>query len=701
MSTSLEKCLDMKIIVQFLLILLLASGPMLAQDDLIPLPIPDLEELLAAQVADNARKIDILNELAYKYKNSNLDKGQQRAEQALKLALVNDYRTGIATAYVRLGLLHWKQGDAHLAELNYLRAIEIRQQLGVAKDIAGVYLNLGLLFKTRNFEKSINYYRQGLGLLKGEPYPDRIAKFHNNMATLFRQYGQYDSALVHLNLALDIRKELDNRTQLAMTYLNIGNLYFDLENLSAATANYKRAEEHFEESQDTLGMAQSLNGLGNVAFKHGEWAVAKGYFQQIQNFEHTLSVEEQIIRTKNLASAELALNNRKVALPLFERSLAQAKKAGIPFQAATISYDIGLLYFFDENYPLSIQYHKETYEAAKEQHYTELRAKALYYLSQAHSQAGDSNIALEYSNQYIQLQDSLDENTRKALNLQINLERNKNEISNLKVHHLEKTQETMITYGILAFVLLFVVVGTIVYYQEQRKQMAFLQIDELLIEKERSTNYARLEEQEKERNRIAQDLHDRLGSMLSVVKLSLGSIDSKIENLQEESRAQYAKANKLLDEACEEVRNIAHNLKNSTLAKFGLKPALETFVESLQGGQLEIELNLYNLDNRLDNKIEMNVFHIIQELVSNTLKHAKASKLVIQVNRFEELLNVTVEDDGNRFSTGAKQSKILRNRFGQHRSTRTRSGRQTQHRLRQRKRLHHNDRYSSLREARR
>lgn len=208
----------------------------------------------------------------------------------------------------------------------------------------------------------------------------------------------------------------------------------------------------------------------------------------------------------------------------------------------------------------------------------------------------------------------------------------------------------MIICGILAFVLLFGVAGAIVYFKEQKKQIAYLRIDELLIEKELTANYARLEEQEKERNRIAQDLHDRLGSMLSVVKLSLGTIDAKIEGLQEESKTQYAKANKLLDEACEEVRNISHGLKNSILAKFGLKAALESFIDSLSGNDLKVELSTHNIDNRLENKIEINVFRIIQELVSNTLKHAKASRLVIQVNRFEDLLNVTVEDNGIGFN---------------------------------------------------
>jgi signal transduction histidine kinase len=171
-------------------------------------------------------------------------------------------------------------------------------------------------------------------------------------------------------------------------------------------------------------------------------------------------------------------------------------------------------------------------------------------------------------------------------------------------------------------------------------------IDSLLLEKELAANYARLEGQETERERIAKELHDHIGGMLSVVKMNFHSLNKKIEDIQQEQRDQFQKTLQMLDTACEDVRNISHELESGILEKLGLKSQLESYVDSLSDQNMEIELSTHGLKNRLPGNLEKQVFRIVQELVSNVLKHANASYLSIQVNRFDNLLNVMVEDNG-------------------------------------------------------
>ena len=161
-----------------------------------------------------------------------------------------------------------------------------------------------------------------------------------------------------------------------------------------------------------------------------------------------------------------------------------------------------------------------------------------------------------------------------------------------------------------------------------------------------------LKGQEMERKRIAQDLHDRLGSMLSMVKIHFNSVEENISAIQEQNNIQYEKAHSLLDEACEEVRKIAHDMVSGVLHKFGLLPALHSLQTSInETGQLKLSVLDFGFhQDRLEYEIEINVYRIIQELLGNVLKHAQASEMTIQLIKKENNLHVQVEDDGIGFN---------------------------------------------------
>ena len=158
--------------------------------------------------------------------------------------------------------------------------------------------------------------------------------------------------------------------------------------------------------------------------------------------------------------------------------------------------------------------------------------------------------------------------------------------------------------------------------------------------------------QEMERKRVAKDLHDRLGSMLSAIKLQFSVLEGKVESVREESKQQYEHVFHLLDDAVGEVRRISHDMLKSSLAQFGLAGALDDLRQALSApGKLEVEMSLFGLEERLDQKIEIAVFRMVQECVGNALKHAKATAISIEVVRSTAALNVIVEDNGKGFDT--------------------------------------------------
>lgn len=151
--------------------------------------------------------------------------------------------------------------------------------------------------------------------------------------------------------------------------------------------------------------------------------------------------------------------------------------------------------------------------------------------------------------------------------------------------------------------------------------------------------------EEKERERIAKDLHDSLGGLLSTVKLQFDNFKTKLTG--HNSMDQYNKATNLLDNAVEEVRSISRNLQPTALKRYGLVPALQDLINRLdQEGMPEIFFQPYDVPEKIDEIISLSVFRVIQELLNNSIKYAKAKEILIQLNSDGDELYLQYEDDG-------------------------------------------------------
>ncbi|MDX1479278.1 MAG: sensor histidine kinase [Saprospiraceae bacterium] len=157
-----------------------------------------------------------------------------------------------------------------------------------------------------------------------------------------------------------------------------------------------------------------------------------------------------------------------------------------------------------------------------------------------------------------------------------------------------------------------------------------------------------IEGQEAERKRIAQDLHDGLGGLLSNVKSQIQTIQQQVGALEKYDL--FTRASGMIDQASQEVRRIASNMMPSSLSALGLAAAVENIAEHLQEDHgLSVSTEFIGMEQRLDETIEIMVYRIIQELSNNVVKHAQASHLMIQINQADKELFLVVEDDGQGF----------------------------------------------------
>lgn len=159
--------------------------------------------------------------------------------------------------------------------------------------------------------------------------------------------------------------------------------------------------------------------------------------------------------------------------------------------------------------------------------------------------------------------------------------------------------------------------------------------------------------QDAERKRIAQDLHDSLGALLSGLRLQFNSLQDQVAQYPE-IRERYQLGMQLADQAVREVRRIAHNMEPSSLSRFGLEAALHGLAEQLRAGGLQVQADVFGLADRLPSEQEVMLYRICQELCQNTIKHAQATQLDIQLTCYgEEALNLIVSDNGRGFDPAA------------------------------------------------
>lgn len=186
---------------------------------------------------------------------------------------------------------------------------------------------------------------------------------------------------------------------------------------------------------------------------------------------------------------------------------------------------------------------------------------------------------------------------------------------------------------------------------DQELQLKQTQIDDLLQRHEIESVNALLKGQNNERKRIAQELHDRLGSLLFTAKLHYSQVQKAITDLQDKQEKASVEVNKLLDEAVQEVRRISHDLYESSLTKFGFKTALGQLVGVIEtSNPLSIELNIETVNFTAQPEAEIELYRIVQELLSNTLKHANASKVNINLRETTRAIELTYTDNGNGFN---------------------------------------------------
>jgi signal transduction histidine kinase len=328
-------------------------------------------------------------------------------------------------------------------------------------------------------------------------------------------------------------------------------------------------------------------------------------------------------------------------------------------------FHLGNLNKIRTEYDKAIKYLLSAEEYSSENPFNEHRNSIYLELADCYERVDDYQDAYIYARKYAALNDSI--LNKKRIETQYNLsnkyraaEKQKN-ISRLEVEQqfaAEKNAQQrnamyILTAGlIMLLALLYYIIN---FYRQrikaeeiingQQQEISMQKIRELEDNIKISSMQSMLEGQENERERISKDLHDSLGGLLSTIKLQFDSVKSKMSNIG--TLKEYKSANKMLDTAVAEVRSISQNLQPGSLMKLGLVPALKDlfnrFDEEIYP---DIDFQCYSIPEKIPNMISLSIYRVIQELLHNTIKHAQAKEILIQINSENEELVIQFEDDG-------------------------------------------------------
>jgi signal transduction histidine kinase len=234
-------------------------------------------------------------------------------------------------------------------------------------------------------------------------------------------------------------------------------------------------------------------------------------------------------------------------------------------------------------------------------------------------------------------------------------ETNKREQQITQQNEIIRKRNIQLIVFIIMLVLL-VIIGYLIYKRYKWKQELVLQREITKQQEEAARDI--LEAEEKQRSRIAKDLHDGVGQMMSVARMNLSSLYNELRLQEPNQQESFKNIITLVNDSCKEVRTVSHSMMPAALQKNGLVAAIQEMIDRIRHDQLEIHFHHEGADLAMNPTRAAIIYRIIQECINNVVKHAQAKHLDISYIHDEHEISITIEDDGIGFSHDPQQQDI-------------------------------------------
>lgn len=485
------------------------------------------------------------------------------------------------------------------------------------------------------------------------------AAIHHKLSSAYVMMMKLEDGLKHCLEALKNFEQIKDTANIANMLVNIANVYQQQNNFTQANLYLRQAEAKAKLIARKTALGNVYNTMGILYAEHEQLDSAEKFFLLSTTIREKLNDQTSIAwNYNNLGGLYVMMGRNKEAILYLEKALKQFEETGNYDGQTSIANNLGELYMKLKDPKKALEYYSYSRKLYAQTRNPDNLENLYNNLSVYYDIMGDLKTAFQYSDSLIVLKDSLYgqrlDKSMAEMQVKFDVEKKDLELAKNKAEIKAKEEQAfiknIIIVSVIALSVLLLIVGVLFFRKKQVEQQAKLDA-EIAHQKEIRTK-AILEAEEKERRRIAQDLHDGVGQLLSAAKLNLSNLDSKLSVQTEEQKLAMQNALSLVDDSVKEVRAVSHNMMPNTLIKLGLASAVREFITKLGNAPtLKVDLEIVGLDTRLDNQVETVLYRVIQEIVNNIIKHAKASQISMQLIRHETELNVMIEDNGVGFDT--------------------------------------------------
>jgi two-component system, NarL family, sensor kinase len=500
------------------------------------------------------------------------------------------------------------------AKIAYNDAIKKKELVSIGES---AYLIGVANYLQGNFKDALNWYFEAEKYYTTSNTVKGNIELYSDMCILYLRLKKSNEATLAVDKAISLCKAEKDTSLLATAYNNKGLVFLDTKIIDSAIVFFKKSLNLYKSINDKQGMAYSLDYLSSAQ------------------------------------SENLDFDNALITL---NESIKLRKGIGDKTGEAIAINNIGEIYLKQKLPKLASAYFLESIKIAHEINYADLEMYAYDMLSQTYQLENNYKEALLAQTKYLEINKKvLDEKKIKAIEeLQTKYETAKKEqqIKTLNdqstIQQLKINKKNSILFIVIAGFLLILFSAWQFYKNYKAKQSALLQA--AIITQQDIATKGIIEAEERERKRIASDLHDGVGQLMTAAWLNMQAINEKTKNTDKETAELLDKAMHLVDESCKEVRAVSHNMMPNALLKKGLINAVREFLQQINVKSTKINLQTENLHNPLPSNVEMVLYRVIQESVNNVIKHAQATSLDISINQDEAGIDVMIEDNGKGFN---------------------------------------------------
>ena len=565
----------------------------------------------ADKETDPSKKIELLLQNADETKNADPKLSFELAQQGAKLIGTSD-KMKLAKAEFYMALYYNK--SEKVDSVLYFTQKNIRY-LTTQKDQSSLLVNFTNL--EGGYYMHLSMQREALerfyaSLKIADASNDALSKIKalGNIGWAYMELNQSDTAIAHFKRTIAIMQS-NNLNIFAAVYNNVASCYGDLGKYDSSKKYVLEGIAIARKNNDLVAEANGLNILGN-------------YFE--------------------------AKNQYKNELEVLMHAKAIREKLGDPFFIVSDMATIAGLYSKTGQYQMGIAVAQQALDIATKNNITTKYPMIYQSLINNYEGIEDYKSAAKIYKQLNSIKDSIytSASPQALAEMQTKYETEKKERM-IQEQQSKLARQKIIIGSVITLIILGLLLVFTQYRRYQWKQEANMR--SAVLKQQQESAKAVIEAEEAERQRIAKDLHDGVGQMMSAAKMNLSAYESNVRFKNEDEKQNFQKIIALVDESCKEVRSVSHNMMPNALLKNSLSSAIREFIDKLDHKQLQVHLYTGGLEQRLDANIETILYRVIQECVNNVIKHANANTLDISILKEPDEITATIEDNGQGFDT--------------------------------------------------